>query len=289
MSVQRTPPESTKRPRIHTSPEEVFDKNPKKRTMNEEVGLVGSMSKRDLLEAIGDMLDVKLESVASKEDIRLLQQELSAVKGECDALKLEISRLRNSNISLQKKLDDTEKREKNNNLIFKGLPESDQATNDTIKQFCKEHLSVDDLQIRNSYRLGRKDNTKTRPILVEFVMQDHLKSILFNKKKLKNSKINIHRDLTLNTRKKHNFLWEVKKEITKVNKNLKIEVRGEQLIVNDNVLLCTEDFKLITKEGDTTEILANKFGLDIGRIIACVSAKSSLNTNVERKRGNDEA
>lgn len=276
--MERTPPESNKRVRNQLTPEESHDNNPNKRAASictpQDAGLVGGMTKGDLLQAFSEMLDIKLENVASKEDVKILQLEVSSVKAECDVLKKEVRRLSEGNLMLQKKLEDAEKREKMGNLIFKGLPESDKLPNDTVKQFCEEELAIENLTIKNSYRLGKKNSTQIRPILVEFVKQEDVRSILARKKEIKNTDVVVHRDRTLKERKMRNFLWELKNEVCRVNKRANVQIRNEQFIVNGTIFSCSDDCKLIPKDAKALEDLKREVGADVIKVLEDAEAKA---------------
>lgn len=275
--MERTPPEPMKRVRNEVSPEENSALNPKKRTgsvsTSREPGSVGQTSNEELLQAIGEMMDRKLDNIATREDVKNLHQELTAVRDECDALRAEVRRLSDSNLCLQMKMEAAEKREKKNNLVIRGLPENDQDPSEIVKKLCKERFAIDNVMIKNSFRLGRENADKKRPILVEFVMQDDIRNILTCKGNLKDTGVVVHRDSTLQERKNRSFLWEIKKEIMAINKNASLVLRNGELIVNKKIFSCTNGYKLITKDGEAAEVLGKVLGFDVRQMLAVVTAK----------------
>lgn len=263
---------SSKRTLKEISPDNNTE-NTSKRNMTEDGGMVGNMSKKDLLDAIGTLLDGKLENVASKEDIIRLQEEVLEVKRECDALKLEVKKLNESNVLLERKLEESERQHKVFNLVFKGLPENNISASDTIQKFCEETLSTGKLAIRNAYRIGRKIDNRVRPILAEFMLQQDIQLVLDNKNKLRNTNIVIHRDRSEKVRMKRAFLWDLKSEVSKTNSEAKIELRGLQLIVNQTAFSCSDDYKLITRQGRPTELLSQILNFDVKDMVEELAIK----------------
>lgn len=275
MPMKRTPPVATKRTLQEISPDNITG-NSSKRNMPEDSGIVGNMSKKDLLDAIGTLLDSKLENVATREDISRLQDEVLEVKSECDALRLEVQRLNESNEMLKRKLEENERRQKGFNLIFKGLPENNSSSSETIQKFCEETLETGKVAIRNAYRIGRKIDDRTRPILVEFLLQEDVQLVIDKKQKLRNTNIVIHRDRTENSRMKRSFLLELKSEVMKINNNTKIELRGEQLIVNQTSFSCSDDGNLMTRQGIATEVLSQVVNFEVKAMVDELAKKYKL-------------
>lgn len=170
-------------------------------------------------------------------------------------------------------MEAAEKRGKKNNLVIRGLPENDQDPSEIVKKLCKERFAIDNVMIKNSFRLGRENADKKRPILVEFVMQDDIRNILTCKGNLKDTGVVVHRDSTLQERKNRSFLWEIKKEIMAINKNASLVLRNGELIVNKKIFSCTNGYKLITKDGEAAEVLGKVLGFDVRQMLAVVTAK----------------
>lgn len=273
--MERTPPVSTKRTLQEISPDNVTG-NSSKRNMPDDSGIVGNMSKKDLLDAFGMLLDAKLENVATREDITRLQEEVLAVKSECDALRLEVQSLNENNKLLKRKLEENERRQKVCNLIFKGLPENNSSPSDTVQKFCEETLETGKLAIRNAYRIGRKIDDRSRPIVTEFILQQDLQLVMNNRHKLKNTNIIVHRDRTENARMKRSFLMELKNEVMKVNNNIKIELRGEQLIANRTIFTCSDDCNLMTRQGIATTVLSQVVNFEVKAMVEELAKKYTL-------------
>lgn len=261
----RSPTESTKRSLNDISPENPTGVDPKRKPMEElKSETVGSMSQDNLLAAIGLLLDGKLEHLASKEDIKNLQQEITKVKQECDILKLEVRSLREDNALLRNKVESQERHQKSCNLIFKQVPEDGLIPSETIHNFCRTTLGIErKLHIKNAYRFGRVVANKCRPILVEYLLQEDTRFVLDKTELLKDTNVVIHRDRTENSRKVRSLLFELKDEINRNNNKVKLEVRGQQLVVNKKFFTFTNDYKLFTRDGVAVEELSKAVGFDV--------------------------
>lgn len=282
MSVQRTPPESAKRALSLISPENTIE--PKRIMSGGLDATVGNMPTKELLEAFSTLLDGKLEHLASKDDIRSLQQEIDDVKNECEALKQEVKALNYNNAQLKRKLDAHERQQKAGNLIFRGLPDNDAHPSETIQKFCKEILGIEDkINIRSASRVGRTMPNRTRPILVEYLSLEDTKTVMDRAASLKNTKFVVHRDRTEAARKKRSLLYEIKSAINQRNKDIKVEIRGHQLSVNKKFFTCNEDNQLVTRNGDAIEELTKLIGVDAGFIL--VEAVDNLKRKRQHKFG----
>lgn len=283
MSLKRTPTNTTKRTLVETSPDLT---NTSKRNMPEGSGMVANMSKKDLLDAIGDLMDGKLINVATKDDIARLQEEVVAVKSECDALRLEVKSLQENNEMLRKKLEESERRDKAFNLIFKGIPEENISASEAIKKFCEETLGTGKIAVRNSYRFGRKMDNRARPIVAEFMLHEDVQLILNRKKLIKDSNIVVHRDRSVNARNKRNFLLELKSEVTRINNNIKAELQGEQLIINQRAFSCTDELRLTTRQDNAMDALTQEVQADIKDLVEELAKQSTQKmVKVKNKSG----
>lgn len=282
--MQRTPtkatssaaaPSSTKRVFQLTSPDLQNEKRQAKRIMAGDNNTVGNMSQRDLVKILGDLLEQKTEHLATKADVVNLREEVLALKNECDALKKEVNSLNATNAVLQKKVEACEERQKRFNVIFKGLPQKSSSNPCVeVQEFCKSRLGIEkQLTIRNAYRIGKEGGKYPRPILAEYLLQEDINIIMENKQKLKGTNFVIHRDRSECFRRKRMFLLELKSELLKINKNCDCQVKGHQLIVNQQSFACNEDFSLITRDGDAVLQLSKLMGTDVKEMVRALATK----------------
>lgn len=98
--------------------------------------------------------------------------------------------------------DDAENRQRRNNLLFLGLPDSKSETwkesEEAVVLFCSDKLGVvlDPDNIDHAHRLGSFVENKTRPIMVRFVRFKDRESVLTSGIKLKDTGFSVREDFS---------------------------------------------------------------------------------------------
>lgn len=184
-------------------------------------------------DVVADLLDSKLSSLASKDDISDIKNDLKSLKEENARLRTENKALRERLRDLDSRLEDLEVKSRQNNLIFKGLKHS---TEDNVEQvitsFCKQVFNVDispeKLQVRH---LGANGSTNS-PLLVTFLQPKDKFNIIKSSHMLKGSGFVIFQDLPVPTRKKKMKLLLLRREIQRLNPRLKVKIRPNYILVD---------------------------------------------------------
>lgn len=262
-----------------TSPSLDIQHREAKRVMVGDTASVGNMSQSDLVKVLGELLDKKTEHLATKVDVSKLQEQVVALRTECDDLKWEVKALNEKNVTLQRKLEVCEQHQKKFNLIFKGLPQND-SNNPylEVQEFCETSLGISKkLTLRNAYRFGRKGGKYPRPILAEFLLQEDIRIVMDSTAKLKGTNFIVHSDRSEGFRKKRAFLLDLKTELRKNNSNCDCQVKGQQLIVSKKFFSCNDDFSLFTREGDAIVELSKASGSDVKEMVLSLAKKQNIN------------
>ena len=120
-------------------------------------------------------------------------------------------------VSLQSK-EEKERKERENNVIMFNLDEdptteneNDNKDKDFVENLCKNILEIPNIKVQKMFRLGRKSETKIRPLKMVFENNSDKRVFFGNLYKLKNSepnikKVSICQDLTLLQREELNGL-----------------------------------------------------------------------------------
>jgi len=104
----------------------------------------------------------------------------------------EVSELKKANEQLSYEL-------KKQQLIFVGLPDSNENPENTVLQFIENELGIRDVEIDTCYRMGKVDKNKSRPIKVRFVKQKDRNQIWHARLRL-NKPYYVNEDLIYQTR-----------------------------------------------------------------------------------------
>ncbi|XP_039288366.1 uncharacterized protein LOC120352350 [Nilaparvata lugens] len=172
----------------------------------------------EILEKFKSEIIANTKEVIKKEISELNFKTIIAEQNnKIEELRTQNERLK-SDLQKQYYLINNMKRE--NNLIFYGVNESDNEDGGhvmgKIMDICNEVMKVElkESEINFVRRLGRKSDTKTRPIILSLVSMSKKTSILKNCGKLKNSKIFVNVDLDKESREKHRELSDIRKRLS---------------------------------------------------------------------------
>lgn len=155
----------------------------------EDINSLISDSIRKIL--TGDSFIESIVSAVSATIIGGLETELEEIKSKVHKLEVENSVLREENNRIVKVLDMFEAVDKKKNIRILGIKETEgeKLLDISLKLFqdrMKVQISED--SIDSVYRLGKKQDGKTRPILVKFANVKCRNSIISQKKSLKGTK-----------------------------------------------------------------------------------------------------
>lgn len=249
-----------KRPRSMSSPESVVQDLKRSSADNER--LLSSME-----EMMKRLLDERVNKLATKEDLASATSVLTTLIEENRVLKYEVEQLRKENTNIMGRIVDLENRSRRNNLIFKGLKYKEgNDCREVIESFCKNVLGCErQLQLNRVHPLGRRrDNA---PIIVHFPVDNDIQCILKNTPKLKGTKMVVHQDFAVETRKKRGMFLALRKEIFKAvgKKNMSLNV--EQFIVEGQRFSWSSDMKLRSGSEDGVQKLKEMFNFDFDEIV----------------------
>ena len=228
-------------------------------------------SNKELMEAIGAMMDEKLANVTRVDDLKALEEKLDAITKENTYLKMEINKIKVDNIALREKLEELENYNKRKNLIFRGLTDTDEKECDKIiKEICTKVLGIQGgFSIERAYKLGKNKNYSHKGeqnmnmILAEFSSFAVAQEVLINSFKLKGTSISVVQDFTFDWRRKRSKLLAVRREIIKCNKEHRVYVRQNWLSVGGKRMKWSEGKGLLTEDGQEDGALVIK------KILAC--------------------
>lgn len=173
-----------------------------------------------------------------KEEILNINSKITNITAEVERINKKYFEIEEENIKLRNKVQELQKKSKKYNIVIYGLDEEEAETpNSVISLF--EQLEVpllDKNEIRDAYRIGKKNDGKARPTIVE-LQTFMLKIKLLNKAKenqnLRKAGIYITNDYTQEEYSKRKFLYSHLKEAR--NKGLSAKIKNDNLIVSGDV------------------------------------------------------
>lgn len=222
---------NTKRKVKEVSPEQINSKRC-------DMGL----SKEEYTTIMSDLLDAKLQNVATKDDIATVKVDIAVLSEECKQLKeaAEISRRKEQMLAIELKTIQMHIRK--NNLIFRGVKSSADPVQrqQIVVDFCKTKLGVNVVDIQRTIQLG-----KNNVILAEFNKDSCVQDILQNTSKLKGSMVSIQRDMPPKMRAARNVLLWLRKQLIAKNETIAYKLRWDELILNGCVFGLADDGTLL--------------------------------------------
>ena len=235
-----------KRPLREISPD--FEVFPVKK--NCPAALTESSLMDTLLLKMEALLDEKFKDIATKKDLSTLFEHVTELKEENKQLRDEIEKLKTSERTLEKRIEDAEKYSKRLNIIARGLNARcvDEAKQE-FQQICSTKLKVS--AITNSVRKIGRPNQLPSSYIFELSSLSDVHSVLSSSILLRNSPISINKDLTVNERSENYHLRQVKKCLLKADARLKVEIKRWTLLVDGRRYKCNKDGLITTfNEGD---------------------------------------
>lgn len=194
------------------------------------------------------------------DEIRRTKQELKALVEALEVritLKIEdvnrrINKLEIENEQLANKIENLERKSKENNIIIFGLSAvPGEITREYIKKEIKKLVDVNiaESDLNNVYPLGKTNNP---PIKIEFTSFLKKAEIFKNARNLRGTRISIARDLTIKQRHEYNILRK-HLNLAKGNKENNCYIRGNQLYVDGKRYTAEELEGQEETESDTIE------------------------------------
>jgi hypothetical protein len=171
------------------------------------------MTHSQLKDLLSSLLDEKLVNIATKQDIEDVTSEVRNLKLENERLQEEMSQLKQQQNFLFNKINDLESRSKRNNLIFKGLQWNGQVDfKNLVADFCIQVLGCNEkIWVNRAHLLGN-----SRVVIAHFPSDSDMEEVMANTGRLRGTGYVVHRDYTVEVRKKRAVLTQVKNEIIRV-------------------------------------------------------------------------
>lgn len=232
-----TPKSSKRKIRSSISPDGSTESTKRVQLESESMATAPDMSKK-ILEMTCDeffrKLDAKLEKLASKEDLCVLNEKIELLQKENQSLQEEISRLKRRDEETRLQIEDIVNRSRRNNIIFRGVQVADNDYVKSVKNFCTGVLGCkQDLVVNRAHPLRtlRRDNNA---LLIAHIPRDEdINDIFKNVKKLKGTGYVIHRDYSRDVREKRNFLLKIKKAVEEFSETVSARLVYDHLFVNN--------------------------------------------------------
>lgn len=234
------------------------------------------MSQGLTMESLSALLDVKLASVATKQDIQDLRTDLNIMKRQNEQLRAEVNFLKEVNLKNEMLIEELDNKSRRNNLIFRGVlkhhsNKGNISPAQIVSDFCEEILKVP-INADNIFAscLGQRDNADS-PVIVSFLrFQDKL-NVLMAVKVLKNTGFVIHQDVAAVTRKKRTKLMLIRKEILRINSRLKTSLRLNSLTVEAVKFTWCDTRGICHNNGVGLPKLCELVGADLSDFVSAVA------------------
>lgn len=206
---------------------------------------VGKMTTKQLFLTMSQLLDMKLESKASKSDLQRVESDVEILKTENIELKREIGEMAKEINGIKKTQAIWEDQRRKTNLMVRGMiVPVEKQVGKVFEEVCLHILRMEaPPKVEDAYKIGGQDNL----FLVRLASFDMVINVLKKSNLLKNTGIVIYKDLSIQTREIRKALVLSKKEILKSDPNIKIAIRDRSMLIN-NV-----SFAWSLEEGITTD------------------------------------
>lgn len=243
----------------------------------------GSTSSGSLISQIDELLDkkmahleAKLENLATKEDIKILQQKMSKLEDENQVLKKEICDLKKANENIDNILEGLETKLRSNNVIIKGLHfKEEEILPDLVSKFFKEVLGLkSDTTVQHAQPIGTKESPN-RLILCTLPSKADVMKVLRSGGKLKGTNLSLQQDLPVGARKKRSKLLALRRGILEMKRNVRVNVSVDSLYVNNVQFKWSDSSGLLFGREDGCMKLSEILQEDVSPMIAPLLAANT--------------
>lgn len=150
-------------------------------------------------------------------------------------------------------LVDLDDRSRRNNVLVFGIPEkpgetADDLTQTVVEGVFKNVLGVQVSSTERIHRIGRKQNGRSRPVVLKLLNYREKDLIFKNCSKLKGSSISVSEDFSAATRQKRKKLWDSASEERKAGG--KVRLAYDKIKINDVLYRWDDARKCRTVVGD---------------------------------------
>lgn len=281
-------PKETKHPgrplkRSLSSPENINKVIKKHQSLFEEPNMgtpkkgsdeIGKMSMDKVMASFSALLDSK--NYATKSDLTLIEETIKVVKEENVLMKKEIEILKVKDARGESQLNNLENYVKRKNLIFRGLDvKNDSDYKDQVSLFCQEVLGIEErkLDLIEAHPIGRKTE-KNNVIIAYFSTYLATVSILKRTSRLKGTLFVVHRDYSYGTRMRRAKLSVIKKEVQRLNNNLKVSLLGDRMAIERHIFDWDDTKGLLYNNcEDGVKKLMDIFHLDLKSTVLRMTSK----------------
>lgn len=206
-----------------------------------------------------------------------LNQDVTKLQEENVKILKELEEYKQKTLTLERDLMMVDKRQKRNNVIFKGLNE-DASPKTVIEGVCSQVLEVPNIVVKETRKTFNRDGKMN--VIAELESENMVNDLLRNSSKLKGSEISLDRDLTRDAREKKSAMLKIKKELNGMDSSKKIVVRDDRMKVENRWFYWSGEKKLMCGSEDGKVVLSNLFGNNVN--ILDLSYKSVLDRNIRK-------
>lgn len=164
---------------------------------------------------------------------------------KCNDLENDVTALKGENVRLRKELSETkgkllqqESQNRKNNLIFRGVEESNGASEDTeekIYEILEKDMKLKNarqIMIEYAYRIYTKKEGLVRPIIVKFLSLKHRQTVLLNRTKVADKNLGIFEDYPAEITANRQQLWPIFKAAKGMSEFTSVRLKLDKLYVN---------------------------------------------------------
>lgn len=202
--------------------------------------------------SMAKLLDVKLKDVATKTDIEGISAEISTLKQNNTELKTQLNKMESRCVLLEKQVELLEKKANERNLVVHLKPTQANDAQNSVER--AKAICLDLLQTTNQSKINAarqiSSGGKTTNVIVEMSSTEDVFQILGAKTKLQDTGTTIHKDYPAAARERRRRLIKLRSHISARNNNIKSQIRGETLYLNEKKFYFDKNGKLVSDAED---------------------------------------
>lgn len=225
------------------------------------------LSKMDQVEK---NIDLKLATLASKDDLAIYKVELQKVQENTEEVKNLVLNVQKDRESDKRRLEMLEREYRNKNLVFKGIPNNNNMNlRNTLEELITVKMDITPVvKIQQVYVLKRA--AQNMVVMVRFYTEDDVRRVLEKTRLLTGTAIYIDRDMTEQERSIKQVLMRIRRIILSKlsdadDKTVKVRVQTNCIRIKEYMFKWNGDNLMCGKESGNnilSQIYLYKFNFD---------------------------
>lgn len=197
------------------------------------------------------LISQAIKDVATKTDVSAIALDIQALRYQNDALTCQLAEMQERYDLLERQVEMLHRKANECNLVIHLPKDTTKKADEVARETCASLLKVpqNDLHVKKAKEIPTRNNNKSLVIL-ELSSGETVDNILSVARSLKGSGIVIHREQSVQFRKKRQDLFAIRNKLKELNSNANILVKTDKIVINNHEFVYKTGRGLLMSDND---------------------------------------